>query len=57
MSGNAEVVRSGGDTLRVADLEVGQRVSGIGDDLEAKTCTVIAVGRWGTGIVTGNYTS
>jgi hypothetical protein len=56
MSGNTEVVDVNGGTLRVADLQVGQRVSGFGSDLVAKTCEVIAIGNWGTGNVMGNYT-
>ena len=56
ISGEAEVVDVSTGPVRVADVVVGQRVRGVGEDLAAKTCEVLAVGSWGDGMVRGNYT-
>ena len=56
ISGEAEVVDVSTGPVRVADVAVGQRVRGVGEDLAATTCEVVAVGGWGNGTVRGNYT-
>ena len=56
MSGETEVRVVDGASVRVANLTVGQRVAGVGDDLRTKTCEVVAIGQWGNGTVYGNYT-
>lgn len=56
ISGEAELVDVGTGPVRVADVAVGQRVLGVGEDLAATTCEVVAVGSWGNGTVRGNFT-
>eukprot|EP00038_Savillea_parva_P015084 m.13017 g.13017 ORF g.13017 m.13017 type:complete len:511 (-) comp2999_c0_seq1:210-1742(-) len=57
MSGNTEVVRPGLGRSTVANLAVGQRVTGIDEDRSAASCQVLAVEQWGSGQMFGNYTS
>eukprot|EP00037_Helgoeca_nana_P028751 m.340186 g.340186 ORF g.340186 m.340186 type:complete len:657 (+) comp27825_c1_seq2:305-2275(+) len=45
------------ERVRVADLQIGSTVMGIGEDKAPRECEVVSVGRFGRGTLFGNYTA